>query len=375
MFNKNIAKVEKLMVEDTQELNIIGFATQGSNGDDENRLRTLLSKLPVSYYPFRKDKKYKNYSNIVRLLLSERPSLIVMEGTGVFGGLALITGSVITKTPYIVSSGDSVGPFIASKYPVIGPLFNLYEKMLYKRATGFIGWTPYLTGRALTYGSNFGMTAAGWAPFHISNNDKYSARNDIRKKYGIPQTHIVVGIVGSLNWNKRIGYSYGLELIQANNRVERQDVTVMVVGDGTGRIELEKLNNKQNVIFTGKVPREEVPLYLSAMDAASLPQSVDQVGSFRYTTKVSEYLSVGLPIITGTIPMVYDLDSRWFCKIIGANPWSERYAEGLAQFITNTSQEELKKISDEIPEEISYFNKNMQIKSVTEFVNDIMISI
>ena len=54
---------------------------------------------------------------------------------------------------------------------------------------------------------------------------------------------------------------------------------------------------------------EEVVDYLAAFDLASLPQSVDRVGSFRYSTKLCEYLAVGLPIITGQIPAAYDLDA------------------------------------------------------------------
>ena len=50
-----------------------------------------------------------------------------------------------------------------------------------------------------------------------------------------------------------------------------------------------------------------MPNHLAAFDLASLPQSVDGVGSFRYTTKLSEYLAAGLPIVTGQIPAAYDL--------------------------------------------------------------------
>ena len=45
----------------------------------------------------------------------------------------------------------------------------------------------------------------------------------------------------------------------------------------------------RTIILTGRVPREQVIDYLAAMDVGSLPQSVDGVGSFRYTIKLSEY--------------------------------------------------------------------------------------
>lgn len=352
---------------------IIGFATQGSKGDDEHRLRALLGNLPVSYYPFEKKNKVRNLWNILARIRTEQPQLVVMEGTGIVGGLAVILGRTLYRTPYIVSSGDSVGPFIAQKHPALGLLFHTYEKLLYKRSIGFIGWTPYLTGRALTFGSTYAMTAPGWAPFELSSEERIRARSVIRARLGIPEDHVVIGLVGSLNWNKRIGYCYGYELVRAMETVDRDDVTVVIVGDGSGKPHLERLNKSRKVLFTGRIAREEVPSYLAAMDAASLPQSIDQVGSFRYTTKVSEYLSVGLPIITGTIPMAYDLERNWFYKIYGDRPWSSSYITGLASWINCVSKAEIEERSRTIPSLIPQFNKQDQVSRVTEFVQDIIL--
>ena len=60
---------------------------------------------------------------------------------------------------------------------------------------------------------------------------------------------------------------------------------------------------------------------LCAMDVASLPQSVDEVGALRYTTKLSEYLGAGVPVVTGQLPVAYDLDDGWLWRIEGAAPW------------------------------------------------------
>ena len=60
-----------------------------------------------------------------------------------------------------------------------------------------------------------------------------------------------------------------------------------------------------------------MPDYLCAFDVGSLSQSVDPVGSFRYTTKLSEYLAVGLPVITGEAPVAYDLDEGYLWRVPG----------------------------------------------------------
>src|SRR5262249_5245938 len=152
--------------------------------------------------------------------------------------------------------------------------------------------------------------AAGWAPFPYDAGELARSRAGAREELGIPPDGLVAGIVGSLAWTKKVGYAYGLELVQALRRCKRSDAYALIVGDGDGRARLERLAGDRlggRVIFTGKVPRDRVPYYLAAMDIASLPQSVDRVGSVRYTTKLTEYLSVGLPVVTGRIPMAYDL--------------------------------------------------------------------
>ncbi|CAG7632695.1 glycosyltransferase [Paenibacillus allorhizosphaerae] len=363
------------MAEHDSNYKIIGFATQGSNGDDEHRLKSLLSQVPATYYPFERNKKHQNFWRILKKIVREKPNLVVMEGTGLFGGMALILGNLFAGVPYIVSSGDAVGPFIAKKQPVLGPLFLLYEKWLYRRSIGFIGWTPYLAGRAMSYGSKYAMTAAGWAPFEHSDEELKRFRTQIRAQYGIPDHHIVVGIVGSLNWIERIGYSYGYELVQAARRVKRDDITFMIVGDGSGKAKLEQLAGDasgRNVIFTGRVPRDQVPMYLSAFDMASLPQSIDQVGNFRYTTKISEYLSVGLPILAGTLPMTYDLCGDWVYRIYGDTPWSETYIRSLNMFLENITREEIDLKSKQIPKRLPVFEKEPQIRAVREFITDVL---
>jgi glycosyltransferase involved in cell wall biosynthesis len=355
-----------------KELRVMGFATQGSSGDDENRLRALLSQLPSEIIPFDRRNKFKNSWNIFRIMSREKPGMMVMEGTGIAGGMALLAGNLVAGVPYVVSSGDAVGPFVSSQYPLLGPIFSWYEKLLYKRASGFIGWTPYLAGRALTYGAKFGMTAAGWAPFPYGDDELRQSRHLIRERYGIPTHHIVIGIVGSLHWNKRVGYCYGYELVKSILRIKRTDITVMIVGEGSGKEHLEKLaEGKPNIVFTGRVPREEVPAYLAAMDLASLPQSVDRVGSFRYTTKVSEYASVGLPIVTGKIPMSYDLNTGWMFRLNGWTPWDELYISSLSSLLEGITWEDIQLKRDNVPRDSPEFDKDNQVRSVKEFIWDI----
>jgi glycosyltransferase involved in cell wall biosynthesis len=337
---------------------ILAFATKGAGTNEEARLRTLLGNFKADLFPF--DRSNKKHSYLALRKAVRGYDLLVMEGTGIAGGLALITSG----KPYVVSSGDAVGPFVAAKQPLLGPVFARYERTLCANCSGFIGWTPYLAGRALAFGAPRAMTAAGWAPFAPT-------RGSLRAGLGIPPDALVIGIVGSLDWNDRLHYCYGEELRRALAKVRRTDVYALIVGGGTGLAHLAG----PRVVLPGPVPGEEIPDYLATMDLASLPQSCDGLGSVRYTTKLPEYLAAGLPIVTGQLPLAYDLDSGWMWRLPGNAPWDPRYIDALAALIDRLTPAELSARRAAVPTRLPIFDRESQIDRVTNMIDDIFAAL
>jgi hypothetical protein len=345
------------------------FATQGTGSRDEDRIRALLAPLDPRVFAFRKEAKFASAVRLVAHAWRSRPDVIVMEGTGVAGGIALLVLRAAGRTRYVVSSGDAVAPYLAGRAPWLRPFAALYERLLCRGSAGFIGWTPYLVGRALTFGAPRGMTAPGWAPFSA----RADARDELRKRLGIAEDALVFGIVGSLDWNPRVGYCYGWELVQAVRGVRDRNVVALVVGDGSGLEHLRAAASGMNgqVVLPGRVPREEVPAYLSAMDVGSLPQSVDAVGAFRYTTKVSEYAEAELPIVTAEIPLAYDLDDGGLWRLPGDAPWDAEYIEALTRLMEELTPDEVGAKRAAAGRSRDLFDLASQRNQVTAFVRSV----
>jgi glycosyltransferase involved in cell wall biosynthesis len=196
----------------------------------------------------------------------------------------------------------------------------------------------------------------------------------MRAALGIPAENLVVGITGSLVWSGRYGYCYGWELVEAARRVRRSDATFLVIGDGNGRARLEaraKGLPAGRVVFTGRVPQAELPAYYAAMDVASLPQSVDRVGSFRYTTKLPEYLAMGLPVVTGETPLAYDFDGGWLWRLPGAAPWAAEYIAALAALIDGLDSKELAAKKVAVPTDPPEFRYSDQAARAEAFIHDL----
>jgi len=354
---------------------VLVFSTLGHGSNEEARIRELTAAFSPTLFPFDRSKKRRMFGKLLGEIRRTRPDVLVMEGTGLAGGLACLASRFLFGTKYVVSSGDAVGPWVGQIVRVLGPVFGLYERLLCRFAAGFIGWTPYLAGRALTFGTKRVMTAAGWAPFVRSSESRDQDRRRTREAYGIPQDAIVAGMIGSLAWNRRFRYCYGQELVSAARLVKRENVVFLIVGDGTGKAHLERQAAglpAGRVIFTGRKPQEQLPEFYAAMDVASLPQSVDKVGSFRYTTKLPEYLAFGLPVVTGTIPLAYDLDGGWLWRLPGHAPWDPAYATAFAELLDRLTLDELESKRHAVPQSMELFDRQKQAARTTDFLHDLI---
>lgn len=348
------------------------FSTLGSGSREEERIISLTAALDRDVWPFDRADKRRSALALLRRIRRERPRLVVMEGTSIAGGAAVLLGRLLFGVPYVVSSGDAVGPFIRLIAPRLRLAGYAYEIVLSRCSAGFIAWTPYLAGRAMTLGAPRAMTAANWAPAQASDPED---RESVRRELGIESDAIVFGLVGSLNWTERARYCYGLELVRAARRMSRRDVHVVLVGDGDGRARLEAETGPDlgvRVHLTGRVPRERLGRYFAAMDVASLPQSLDGVGAFRYTTKLSEYLAAGLPVVTGQVPFAYDLGGDWIWRLPGEAPWSETYVDALAALMAAIGPSDVAARRASVPRDLKVFDERLQRQRATAFLNDVI---
>jgi hypothetical protein len=354
---------------------ILGCASQGSGSNDEARLRALLREFDAEFVVFDRGRKIESFFSCMRRMARGDFDLFVLEGVGAAAGIAAIVGHLVFRRNYIISSGDAVAPYLRMRYPFGTPIFGIYEALLYKCCVGFIGWTPYLVGRALTLGAKRGVSIPGWAPYISDPSELLRKRSQIRQRLGIPPDAVVFGLVGSLNWSKREKYCYGSELVRAASKVSGR-AYVLVVGDGSGLPYLKELAGNalgQTIFLPGRISRDAVPEYLSAMDVGSLPQSVDGVGNFRFTTKIAEYRDVSLPFVTTQIPMAYDLDRGDVWRLPG-DPWSSEFISAVAELMEKLTLEEVAahKIAPGLSPE---FDREAQIRRVTAFLEDALASL
>ena len=355
------------------------ISTAGPVGQDIRRIRRLTEGLPVDCAIWGLDRTRSRRENMQAVwgrLRRERFDLVYLEGTGITAGLPLIRAARAWGQRYVVSSGDPVGGFFrVTQGPLYGFAFGIYERLLYRHSAGFIGWTPYLTGAALKLGAPRAITIEGGVDLETFRPYPEAQRRALRRRYGIPEAHLVCGVVGSLKWVPRQRYCYGLELVEMLRYLRRDDVTVLIVGDGDGRPQLEARvpdDLQSRVVFTGRVEPAEVVDLLNVMDIGFITQTLDELGRYRLTTKLPEYLATGLPIAMSPIPGFYDYVYPAGWALPEGHPADSDFHRKLAVWLDGLSREEVRARAARAPALARRFGYDVLRPRFAAFIGDLL---
>ncbi len=136
-------------------------------------------------------------------------------------------------------------------------------------------------------------------PMGVNSKNFYpNQKNEkLRSKYKL-QDKIIFIYIGSLAKKRRLEI-----ILKAFSLVTKEvmNAKLLIVGDGDGKGELEKLSMNLNlekyIIFTGKIPYKIIPKYICLADIGLSP--IPPIDNYKLSspTKTLEYMACGLPVI------------------------------------------------------------------------------
>ncbi|HLY70005.1 MAG TPA: glycosyltransferase [Puia sp.] len=93
------------------------------------------------------------------------------------------------------------------------------------------------------------------------------------------------------------------------------EYSIVFVGPVDKTFEKSKLNNYNNIHFTGLKKLEEIPAYISHFNICMNPQMINPLTVGNYPRKIDEYLVMGKPVVaTATLAMEMFRDYVFLCK-------------------------------------------------------------
>jgi len=159
-------------------------------------------------------------------------------------------------------------------------------------------------------------------------------KDTVRKNLGVYRPNLkYVGFVGNLNKVKRADKLPSI-FWEIQKRV--QDVTFIVVGDGPLRKKVELDTAGLNVVFTGRLPQEEVAKWMNAMDIMVLPSRNEGFGAVAVEAQACGTIVVGSS--NGGIPEAVGFEQ---CIVQEGYDFEKRFADKVVELL-KTNQDALK---------------------------------
>jgi len=125
------------------------------------------------------------------------------------------------------------------------------------------------------------------------------------------------------------------------------DITLLVIGDGTEKIALNRLAvelglTDDHLKFLGKIPYDEIQNYYALADVFARPSLSEGFGNV-----FIQAMATGIPVIAtpvgGIVDFLKDGETGWFCEV--NNPKS--IAEKIKYVLAEDNQSEVKRVADE----------------------------
>lgn len=157
----------------------------------------------------------------------------------------------------------------------------------------------------------------------------------LRRELGLATKRVII-YHGDLSPNRGIqGVVRAVDIL----RHEIPELIFLIVGDGNGRAELERLvaslRLESRVRFVSRVSHEEIPAYLRSADAGILPFPNIVWWAVSSPIKLMEYLSIGLPVIATDIAAIRNVTDHTRGAVLAHDNTPESLAEAIRSFYAN----------------------------------------
>jgi glycosyltransferase involved in cell wall biosynthesis len=292
LYSKHMNKLKLLFLVNGEEKSAAGV-----------RAKMFAQRLPSEWdvlIKYRTPHKLKSILQFINAAREFKPDIVYVMDTGYSGVLAGYITKKLVGNRLITDTGDvtyvlALSEGIYSKIQLA--LINWVEQIALKKSDFLIvrgsyhkEWLAEKGIRNVIFVPD-GVDTKAVRPIQVAS---------LKSKFGIGD-NLVIGLLGTMIWSKRHQMCYGWDVVEAMALLKDKPVKALLVGDGDGRAILESraqvLGVSHKIIFTGYIPYENLPQYLSMMDVCISTQSNDLVGKVRTTGKLPLYLAYGKYVI------------------------------------------------------------------------------
>jgi glycosyltransferase involved in cell wall biosynthesis len=234
-------------------------------------------------------------------VLLRQPNAILYERHAYFMFMGVLLGNWL-KRPVLLEVNELSG-FTRVRGLIMGRLARRIDAWTFSRATCILCVSRVLANEAERRGAKVERVHVLPNAIDVHRFRGSGPKQPVRARLGLEDS-IVLGHVGLfLPWDRLDALMEAVKCI----RDRHPEIKVLLVGDGPEMQNLKqtafRLGMEREVIFSGPVPREDVPAYIDAMDICVLPDS----SAFGSPIALFEFMAMGKPCVVPDLGPIRDV--------------------------------------------------------------------
>jgi glycosyltransferase involved in cell wall biosynthesis len=234
---------------------------------------------------------------------ARRPDLVIATSPQFFCGWAGVFVSRLRGLPFILEVRDlwpeSIAAVGAMRSSALLRVLGWLERTMYAAATRIVtvgrGYQQQLEARGVP-ASRISVIPNG---VDLGMFDPATDASELRARVA-PNGEFVCAYVGTIGMGS--GLSVVLRAAERLRELGRRDVVFLLVGDGAVREDLERearARGLDRVVFTGRLPKAEMPKVLAASDACLVHLARKPLFRSVMPSKIFEAAAMARPIVLG----------------------------------------------------------------------------
>ena len=270
------------------------------------RARAFEARLRARYQivtAYRTAGRLRSIASFLRFLRRERPAVMYVFDASYSGVIAACLYKILAGGRIVLDTGDAIFELARSaglRGPVGLALTWVLERMAFRFADHVVVRGTYHQTLLEPMGIPTTVIQDGIDPQSFSLPDPAPLRARLRL-----EGYLSVGVLGSLVWSERLQMGYGWDLIEALRLLKGERIRGVLIGSGTGQAILrrraEEYGLGDQITFIDRVPFDDVPAYLAAVDVWLSTQTNDIPGKVRTTGKLPLYMAAGRYILASDV--------------------------------------------------------------------------
>jgi glycosyltransferase involved in cell wall biosynthesis len=236
-------------------------------------------------------------------LFARRPDVVIATSPQFFCGWAGVFVSRLRRVPFLLEVRDlwpeSIAAVGAMRSSWLLRFLGWLERRMYAAATRIVtvgrGYQQQLEARGVP------AERISVIPNGVDGSlfDPATDASALRARYA-PRGEFLCSYVGTIGMG--CGLAVVLRAAEALREQGRDDVVFLLVGDGAVREELEREARERGlsrVVFTGRLPKAEMPAVLAASDACLVHLARRELFRSVMPSKIFEAAAMAKPIVLG----------------------------------------------------------------------------